>query len=334
MAKTQIADVVVPRIQMPYIIRRTMELSRFFASGLIRTDAELNSIASGAGKTFDLPFWSDLSGASEALSDSGSLTPAKIGADKDTAVKHFRGKAFSTNDLAGVLAGSDPMAAIGDLVAAYWARDMQKSILLPSLQGIFATTLAGNVLDVSRATAGAVANANCISSAAMIDATTGTLGDAWEQIVAICVHSKVFADMQKLGLITFVSLKDQDTQVPFFLGREVMVDDGMPVTSPGGGIPDKYTSYLFARGSIGYGDGGPNDDTGLETDRDKLAGDDFLITRRHFILHPRGVAFTGTVAGVTPSDAEMKLGANWGLKWERKAIGIVKLVTNAGYVAP
>jgi hypothetical protein len=38
--------------------------------------------------------------------------------------------------LAKALSGDDPMAAIGDLVAAYWARRFQ-AILIKTLDGIF-----------------------------------------------------------------------------------------------------------------------------------------------------------------------------------------------------
>lgn len=331
MAKTQIADVVVPRIQRPYITMRTRTLSRFFASGIVRTNEELDAIAAGAGKTFDLPFWNDLSGDSEALSDSGSLTPAKIGADKDVAVKHFRGKSWASNDLAEVLAGDDPLAGVGDAVARYWVRDMQKNILIPSLTGIFGVSgfASTHKLDITLGSAGTPAAGNKISSDAVINAVM-LLGDAWNQIVGMTVHSKVFADMSKLGLITFESLKDQDIEVPFFLGREVIVDDGVYTNNPGGGVPIKYATTLFAAGAVGFGDGGPNEDKQyMESDRDKLAGDDILITRRHFILHPRGMAFTGTPAGATPTSAELATAGNWTQKWEDKAIGIVQLLTNA-----
>lgn len=331
MAKTQIADVVVPRIMRPYIQTRTAERARLFASGIIRTDEELDIIASAeAGKTFDLPFWPDLSGDSEELSDSGALTPAKRTADKDTAVKHFRGKAWEANELAKHLAGSDPMANLADLLVDFWNRDMQKKVLIPSLTGIFAGPLAAtHVHDISLASAGTQTDANRISSDACIDAGQ-KLGDAWSSTVAIAMHSTVCGKLRKLGLITTESLKDQDLTVERFLGREVIEDDNVDVVPAAAGVPAKYSCYLFGQGAIGYGDGGPGDDNEyLETYRAPLSGDDGLISRRHFILHPRGVAFTGTVAGVTPTSTELATGGNWTRKWEVKQIPIVKLVVNA-----
>lgn len=61
-----------------------------------------------------------------------------------------------------------------------------------------------------------------------------------------------------------------------------------------------------------------------ETDRDSLAGEDILINRQHFLLHPRGVKFTDTsVAKKSPSNAELADQANWSRVYENKNIRIV-----------
>lgn len=65
------------------------------------------------------------------------------------------------------------MAAIGNLVAAFWARDMQKE-LISILNGVFAaSTMSNHVLNVS-AEEGAAAN---ISASIFIDGLQ-MLGDA------------------------------------------------------------------------------------------------------------------------------------------------------------
>ncbi len=72
----------------------------------------------------------------EVLSDSSSLTPGKITADKQVAAILHRGRAFEARDLAALAAGSDPMAAIGAKVADYVANQRQKD-LLSCLGGVF-----------------------------------------------------------------------------------------------------------------------------------------------------------------------------------------------------
>ena len=62
----------------------------------------------------------------------------------------------------------------------------------------------------------------------------------------------------------------------------------------------------------------------LETDRDILEGNDFLTTRRAFVLHPSGVSWVGSAAGATPTLVELETGTNWNRVFESKAIPIVQ----------
>jgi hypothetical protein len=313
-AKTQIADVIVPEVFNPYVIQRTAELSALSQSGIISNDAQLDALASGGGNTINMPYWNDLTGADEVLSDSDALTPQKITAGQDVAVLHLRGKAWSTNDLAHILAGSDPMAAIGDLVAAYWARQRQ-SLLLSTLKGVFAAaSMSGNVHDISALTGGA----EVLSGNTFLDAQ-GKLGDAAEKLTAITMHSAAYVKLQKDNLIAFIPDSEGKVQIPTYMGRRVIVDDGSPVAT---GV---YTSYLFGAGAIGLGNGMAKVPT--ETDRDSLAGDDILINRQSFVLHPRGVKWLGaSVAGAAPTNTECENASNWSRVYENKNIRIVKFV--------
>ena len=258
---------------------------------------------------------------------SSSLTPAKITAEQDKAVKHFRGKSWKANDLAKHVAGDDPMGRIADLVANYWNRDMQSVVLLNSLAGIFGSALSGtHENDIAVNDGNNATDSELIGSDAVID-TAGLLGDHWNNIVAMAMHSVPFQRLQKLNLIEFEPLSEQGITVPRFLGREVIVDDSMPTESITNG--KKYTTYLFGEGAIGMGNSRtlPADEA-TETDRDSLASDEILISRRHFLMHPRGVAFTGSPAGATPTKAELANSANWTKRWDDKNIVVTKLVTN------
>lgn len=313
---TRIADVIVPQVFNPYVIQRTAELSALSQAGIISNSPELDALATAGGKLINMPFWNDLTGDDEVLSDTGALTPQKITADQDVAALFMRGKAWSTNDLAKALSGDDPMAAIGDLVAAYWAR-MRQKLLISMLKGVFASTdmAAEHVLDVS----GEVTN-NTLTGNSFIDALT-LLGDAAGKITAVGMHSKSYASLQKQNLIDFVPTSDGKIMIPKYLDRTVVVDDGCPVNT-GTGV---FTTYLFGEGAIGLGNGAAPVPT--ETDRDSLAGDDILINRQHFVLHPRGVKFTNaSVAGSSPTNAECEAAANWDRVYEKKNVRLIKFV--------
>lgn len=312
MPATRITNVIVPEVFNPYLIERTAQLSELVQSGIIVPDSSLDELASSGGTIINLPFWQDLSGDSEVLSDSTPLSVNPITANKDQARLHARGKAWGANDLAKALSGDDPMRAIADLVAQWWNRDRQK-MLFSTLKGVFAAAnMTGNISDISAAT-GDAAN---ISAATTIDAQY-KLGDAAEKLTAFSMHSAVYAYLQKERLIEYSVDPVTGATFATYLGRRVIVDDGHPVAS---GV---YTTYLFGQGAIGFGQGGAPVPT--ETDRDSLQGDDILINRQHFVLHPRGVKWTeDSVAGVSPTNAELEDADNWTRVYENKNIRIVQ----------
>jgi hypothetical protein len=331
MATTQIADVIVPDVFNPYVVERTAQLSAIRRSGLAVRDPRFDALAQGGGKLINMPFWQDLSGADEVLSDSSALTPAKITSGQDVAALLMRGKAWSVNDLAHALAGDDPMRAVGDLVAEYWAR-REQDVLISILTGVFADNVANDSSDLVNDIAsedrdGTGGASNDISASAVID-TAQLLGDAKGMLTALVVHSAVHAKLQKDNLITFEPTNVQDIGWGTYLGKTLIVDDRCP-TAAGSTSGTKYTSYLFGQGAIAVGEGSAP--VPSETDRDSLAGDDILINRRHFIFHPRGIAFqNSSVSGASPTNAELENAANWDRVWTQKNIRIASLVSNAG----
>ena len=310
---TKLSDIIVPEVFNPYVIQRSMELSALVQSGIVANDPLLDSLAAAGGKLINMPYWNDLAGDDEALSDTTALTPGKIDAGQDVAVLLMRGRAWQTNDLAKALSGDDPMRAIADLVAGYWAKRRQAA-LIKILTGVFgAASMSGNVHDISAAT-----GADTFTGEHFIDACQ-KLGDAKENLSGIAMHSAVQASLAKQNLISVLKDSDGNPTFPTYMGKRVIVDDGCPVDT---GV---CTTYIFGQGAIGLGNGNPPVPT--ETDRDSLAGDDILINRQHFILHPRGVKFTSaSVAGASPTNTELATATNWTRVYENKAIRIVKFV--------
>lgn len=312
MAKTKISDVIVPEVFNPYVVQRTMELSALYNSGIISNNPELDRLATSGGTTINMPYWEDLNGEDEILSDSEALTPGKITAGQDIAVLLMRGKAWSANDLAKALSGSDPMAAIGDLVAEYWARRMQATAI-KLLDGVFAgTDMTNKVLNIA-SLSGESAK---INGETFLDALQ-LMGDAKDKLTGVIMHSATETQLRKNNLIQ-TELDSNNRPISLFMEKRVIIDDSCPVSD---GV---YTTYLFGQGAIGLGNGAAPVPT--ETDRDSLAGDDILINRKHYILHPRGVKWVGTSAGSSPTNEELATGTNWQRVYEDKAIRMVKFV--------
>ena len=327
MAGTTLQDVIVPELFNPYVINRTMELSALVQSGIITNNSEFDALASQAAPTVNMPFFEDLTGESEQIIEGADLEDNKITSNKDVAAIIRRAKMWSATDLSAALAGSDPMAAIGTLVAQFWSRDLQKE-LVSLLDGIFGTIpaggegtppaetrLASNLLDIS----GKSGNAANWSGSAFIDAEQ-LLGDAKAQLTGICMHSATQAYLKKQNLLETVQ-PSNDVAFNTYQGKRVIVDDGCPVKN---GV---YTTYLFGNGAIALGNGNPVGFVPTETDRAKRKGSgvDYLINRKTMILHPRGIAWQNAVVEKTegPSRKEVADPKNWKPVYETKQIRIV-----------
>lgn len=306
MPKTTVADVIVPEVFNPYVVEKTTELSALYQSGIVASSDELNSLALSGGRLINMPYWNDLDGEDEVLSDINALGVERITSGQDIAALLMRGKAWSVNDLAKALSGDDPMQVIGQLVAGYWARRMQAAIL-SILEGVFAApSMAPNVYNTDVR----------IDSDNMILASQ-CLGDAKSKLTGYLMHSAVEADLARQDLIDFAKDSTGSIEIPTYFGKPVIVDDGCPVAD---GV---YTTYIFGQGAIGYGEGAAPVPT--ETTRDALSGDDILINRRHFILHPRGVRWLDqAVAGRSPTNAELANPANWLRVYDAKNVRMVK----------
>lgn len=320
---TTLQDIINPTALFEnYVVNRTSELSAIFQSGIITRDSKFDQLASEAAQVHNMPFFTDLNGDSEDIVEGTSLTEAKIGSKMDTSTTIRRAKMWGATDLSAQLAGTDPMSAIGDLVAGFWARDHQKE-LLNILDGVFAaTSMADHVLDIS----GKTGKAAAFSGEAFIDAMQ-LMGDARNSLTAVVMHSATKSYLDKLNLIQTIRQSDA-VSFDTYMGRRVIIDDSCPAA---GG---SYTTYLFGEGAIAYGVGSPVGLVPVEVDRDKRKGSgvNYLISRKAFIMHPRGVAWKNKTRAhaESVSRTELKDAGNWERVYEPKQIRIVKFVHKLG----
>jgi hypothetical protein len=335
MAKTLLADIIVPSLFEQYAIERTAQLSAFVQSGIVEQSPEFDALAAGGGLTVEMPFWKDLTADRQILSDSGSLTPNKITSDKDIARIQNDGQTWGVNHLAKVTSGDDPMGRIVELVAGYWAR-VDQGMVIACLKGLFASaTMAGNKLGIASESIAGQSAATRLNGATFVDATL-KLGDRGDRLTAVAMHSATEAALRKLDLIDFIPDSEGKAQLKSFQGRRVIVDDTLPTRA---GTTDGlvYTTYLFGPGAFAKGaaplsseplQGGFGTE-GVEWTREALASDTYFINRRRYILHPRGVKFTSaSVAGNSPTNAELETAANWSRVFESKNVRIVAIEHN------
>lgn len=301
----------IPQLFLEYQQEEIQDRNALVNSGLMVTNDAIQAEFAKGGKTIDLPFFGDLSGDSEVLDDTVGLTPSVLAGDIQTGVRNSRGRAWSASDLAGELAGSDPMQAIARRTGQYWVRDMQK-VMINVLRGLFAS---GGPLVSSHSVGG---TGTALSQGLLVDAIA-KLGDAGQELTGVIMRSPVYYALMKLDLIEPASttsqldtrLSAQRLELGTYLGRPVFVDDTLPTeagTGSGSGSAAHHT-YFFGPGAFAYATAPTK--TPVETDRDTLKGVDFLINRTHYLVHPNGISWTGNAAGNAPTNAELATGSNW-----------------------
>jgi hypothetical protein len=339
MANTLVSDILIPEVWDDYFIEMTAEKSDLIDSGIVVRDPAFDVLAQRGGNMIDLPFFTDLTGSSSVLSDSVPLVPGKIGTAQDRCRLHVRGNARSVNDLSGALAGADPLNAIMQLIHRWWMRDEQ-AMLLSTLLGVFEDNKDNDSGDLilthgAEATGDIVAwngsSPTVMCPEAIIDGQA-LLGDAQDRFTAIMMHSKCYTDLLKQELIDFERPSGSASSLPFYIGKRIIVNDNCPRRDGStSGTNTIYQSFLFAEGAIGRGEGRAPVPSELE--RSALASDTYFITRRHFILHPRGVAWQnssidGDVTGGGPTNDELEEAAQWDRVYEKKNLRFAMIETN------
>jgi hypothetical protein len=334
------SDVIIPEIFTPYVIEQSTQRNQFLASGVVQPMAELN--ATEGGDFVNVPFWkANLSGDLEVLTDSTSLTPGKISADKQVGVILHRGRAFEARDLAALAAGSDPMAAIGAKVGEYVA-NQQQADLYKCLEGVFGSLTGSDspAFDALRFdTSGATA-----LGPRQVAKARAILGDQGDKLTAVAMHSACYYDLVERKAIDYVTNTEArlstpatgastinavggsvaaaygDVTVPTYMGLRVIVSDD--ITNSAG----NYACYFFTAGAVASGEQAA---MRTETDRDILAKSDAMSLDMHYIYHPVGAKWAVTTTN--PTRAQLATVANWSKVYETKNIGIVRATITSNF---
>ena len=333
------SDIIIPEVFTPYVIEQTTQRDAFLASGVVQPMAELN--ASEGGDFVNVPFWkANLTGDSEVLTDSTSLTPRKITADKQIGVILHRGDAWEARDLAAMAAGSDPLSAIGAKIGEYFANQRQKD-LLSCLGGIFGAVGTDNAsasfVDLTIDGGG---SGETVLSPRHVAQARAKLGDQGDKLSAVCMHSSCYFDLVERRAIDYIydDTGAADTgatqgstanafgsvRVPTFMDLRVIVSDD--VQQSGSSPNKKFAVYFFTEGAVGAGE---QDELQTETDRDILAKSNALSLDAHFCYHPIGAKWGVTTTN--PTRAQLETIGNWSKVYETKNIGIVRATVTSNF---
>lgn len=340
MADTRISDIITPELYITYREEEFPEQNALQRSGIFTSPPpEVVSQLNAGGDTINAPYWNYIPrGEPQIPSDDPAvdITPKKVDAAKMRMRKHYWAEAWSSMDLAGILAtgkAKDPKEHVLRSLATYWA-GAEQTMLLASLDGVKADNEANDSGDMVYSVYSDIASptaANKFSRSAF-DRALNTFGDALGGVGAMAVHSSVYLSMKDNDDIDFVQDSKLEKEIPYFKGAQVIVDDQTTVTA--GTNSSKYTSILFGMGSIAKAMANMDRDRVIEDWREPLAGNGggqtTSVVREDCLMHPMGMDWLeGSVAGVSPTGTELKNAANWDRKHVRKNVKIAFLDTNA-----
>ena len=330
MTFTTVSNMVVPSVFAPYLAQETATKNRLVQSGAVGRSAQLDALLAGGGRTFDVPSFAPLAEtASNVSSDSGgAVTPLNVSTSKEVLVRLSRNQAFGSADLAGALAGADPLEFAMGRFSTYWERELQ-AVVIATLAGVFADNAANDSGDYTNdITDTFSAGVTDFSVSALIDAQ-GTMGDAAPGDFTIVMHSTVYNKARQKNLIDFIPDTQNAGRISVIEGiGRIVVDDSVPVTS------QDYTTYLIAPGALVWGAGEPANP--VEDFREPLqyngGGRGSVITRVEWAVHPVGHAYDGTAADGGPSNAatsnNLANAGSWDRVYsDRGQIGLASLET-------
>lgn len=328
---TLIGDIIKPTPMADYMMDNLADKNALFTSGIVFNDPLLAQMLAGGGDTFQIPFWGAITDTESEIPIEGAAgTVGKIGTYKLSVVRQMRKKDWGATALSSILAGSNALNAIQVQVNEYWQSQMQ-DILVSEIKGVCASTDGPLIsLDVAPDT-GEPSASTIIGANHIIDVQT-LLGDNGKLFGAMITHSQVIADLRKQKLLT--TMQDQDTLMPidYYGTMRIIEDDRVPVidrTYTVAGVVKVYGTILVKKGSFAFAETQEGfKPVHVEKDEAKGMGEEVLMTKREFALHPAGWDYTGTPAGLAPTNAELATGASWSIKASPKQTGFVVLFTN------
>lgn len=331
------------------------------------TVAQLINGTPSGGRFIEIPAWNELDGDPTVFGES-KLSATGITTKSWQATLQIWQKAWGATDLSRVLGGADPMAAIANLIAD-WRNIQEQKIYLAILKALLDPTsgaLKAHINDISSKTGNSGADAY-ISDGATLD-TKQVLGDRYSSLGMVFMHSAVYTYLQKNGMITRNPIFDpsqSSIEMERYLGYTINVDDGMPYicytaaesTTPnaiavttenineiqphcattltaGTSYVTKdtaavYDTYFLGGGAFIRETGTPAGLKTVETDRDTLGAEDYLINRWAQVIHPRGFSWnvSATLANNDkyPSITDLGKAENWTLATNAKKVPIACL---------
>lgn len=310
-----------------------LKLNQLIKSGAIRMRPDLATAMSEqtGGNYITTPLLGLIDGDPVNYDGSTDITASATKTYSQSRVVVGRAKAWVERDFSyDVTGGTDFMANVANQVVDYWS-DVDQKTLLNVLAGIFAMSETNSKKFVDNHTSDVTEVANSENKTGYMDATTlntaiqKACGDNKNAFSLVVMHSVVATNLENLKILTYAKQNDaegmqRDVALGTLNGRLVLIDDAVPTgtkttgTSPKQVTHTTYTTYVLGNGAIELTDCGAKVPYEMDRDPATHGGEDTLYTRQRKAFAPYGISFTkSSMSGLSPTDEELKNGANWAL---------------------
>lgn len=309
---------IVPQVWQNFVLEQLPTLNNVINQGFVQMDT-----APAAGdQLVRMPMLDNIYNYASASKITTSSTPTASALTdyQENAVVIHREFGLKLDGLNPIIQGVDLLNMVGTQISSAVIKD-QQDFLAAATTGVFTSALSStHTYDVSAVGAGT------IDEKVIIDALQTKIGEALTNIDGMIVHSKVYADLVKLGFIlnvqapVFINGVVTSGNVPTFMGKRVYINDTMCAVSS-----STYPTFLVT-GQPWYV--GIQKNMTIEPYRDVRTGGgtNEIWVRYHFAVGFRGVSYTS--ATMNPDTSDLTSGAAWTTKaTDAKLIKCVKLVT-------
>ncbi len=329
MAAVVLADLVQKeqfgREAMLTSIRRSV----FWGTGVIYNDADLTAkINADVGTDFEWSYFLDLADTVPNIGDdsNNNATPDNITTASSRTVSNFRTMAWAAKVITADLSlTGDPIVAISGRIGAYWGRRYDMTAMA-IVEGVLADNIANDASDMVHSVTGVAVDIN-----AFIDAGA-TAGDEQDGLGLIIAHSAIVTSLRKQGITDRIYSDNGEFLYEALIGMRIMQNDSVPTGAIAGlGMAaGDYLSYIVSPGLIGYGNGSLKRPE--EVSYDALTGmgmgEETLVSRKSFIMHPKGFSFLKAVmASTSPTEIEFSDATNWSRDIPRKSVKLAALIS-------
>lgn len=306
-------------------------------SGVLRVSPEISAVLTDKNNVFTVPNYAPLSGEAKNYDGETDNTPVEVSAKKQTGMAFRRMAAWKDQDFTRELTGADPLGDVARKVAYYQQKNNQKD-LLSIIDGVLSVdAMSSHVKDItaskgSSSTATPTAE-NRLSADTFLDAAQEALGDNFDDLTMVAMHSRVYTNLLKLQLVNNIATTpdaySRGVQFGLLLNKYlVMVDDSLTTGTKDGAAT--YTTYLLGEGSIATARNVRIDRPNyVNYDPESKGGVNKLYTKWGMAMHPLGMSLdVSKIAKNSPTRVELGTKANWTKVWDAKNIKLAKIISN------